>query len=137
MSLIGAAGSDGSRHSSVHHSSWFVWPKAAQTGRDGLRLPVLEARRHAVEQVEVALERAGRILARVVLALLRPRERALPDVAEVEHGLAVRQDRVGDREYFQFLNWPRSQRLSPVECSHASRKCTSHGAEKIQYSMPS
>jgi hypothetical protein len=39
--------------------------------------------------------------------------------------------------YVQFRNCPRSQRLSPVLCSQASRKCTSQVAEKIQYSMPS
>ena len=61
---------------------------------DRLRLRILEPRRDAIHDVEVALQRAAGIDARVFGARLRAGQRAFPDVAEVEDALAVRQQRV-------------------------------------------
>ncbi len=105
--------------------------------RHRLRLAILEPRRDAIERVEVALQRAARIDAIVFRAAPRARQRTFPDVAEVEHVLTVRQQRRARGNTSSCWICGLDQRLSPVECSHASRKWTSHGALKIQYSMPS
>src|SRR5262249_59460319 len=53
---------------------------------------------HSIQQVEIALQRATREDAIVLGAAMRARERSLPHVAEVEHVLSVREQRVREIE---------------------------------------